>query len=247
MATKLEAKTYTQDGKDAGAISLPERVFGAKWNADLVHQVVTAMQGNARNRTAHTKDRSEVRGGGKKPWRQKGTGRARHGSRRSPIWKGGGVTFGPRNERDFTRKLNKKVRANALATVLSKKFNDGEVVFVDKFSFEAPKTKDARAVLEAFSKVKGHEDIATKEQNTALVALTKRDVNVEKSFRNLEQVHVLQVKDMNPVELLTYKYLIVAEPKEAVKTLEARISKDIKTETKATTKKVTKKTVTKKA
>ena len=115
----LEANVYSQEGKEVSKITLSEKIFGVEWNANLVHDVVVSMQGNARSNSAHTKNRGEVRGGGKKPWKQKGTGRARHGSSRSPIWAGGGVAHGPRNERDYTRKINKNVRAKALASVLS--------------------------------------------------------------------------------------------------------------------------------
>src|SRR3989344_4389677 len=124
----MEAKIYNQDGKESGKMDLPAKIFGLKWNSDLVHQVVVAMMGNARIPWAHTKNRGEVSGTGKKPWKQKGTGQARHGSRRSPIWVCGGVAHGPRNERKYDRKINKKMRAKALFTVLSQKFKDGELV-----------------------------------------------------------------------------------------------------------------------
>src|SRR6185295_18159161 len=111
------------------------------WKSDLVHQVTTAMQANLRQNRAHTKDRSEVSGGGKKPWNQKGTGQARHGSSRSPIWRHGGITFGPRSTRDYSEKINRKMRIGALLSVLSQKAKDGEIVFIDKFTFSTPKTK----------------------------------------------------------------------------------------------------------
>src|SRR5579863_7804375 len=111
-----EANVFTMKGGKAGTVALPAELFGAKWNADLVHQVVTGMQANARPTVAHTKFRGEVSGGGKKPWKQKGTGRARHGSTRSPIWVGGGVAHGPRNEKSYDQKINKKMKAKALYT-----------------------------------------------------------------------------------------------------------------------------------
>jgi len=222
--TSLDAKVYSQDGKEVSKVSLPESVFDVSFNPDLVHDVVVAMQSNARAGTAHTKDRSEVRGGGKKPWRQKGTGRARHGSRRSPIWTGGGVTFGPRSEKDYTKKINKNMRARALASVLSQKLADNEVVFVDTFTFESPKSADAKKVLTALAGVKGQEDLGTKRTNAALILISGRDNNTELSFRNFGNVEVKNTKDVNPVDLLTYKYVVVAKPEEALKTLESRVS-----------------------
>jgi len=221
----MDTKIFSQDGKEAGKLTLPESVFGLAWNADLVHEVVVSMQSNARAGTAHTKDRSEVRGGGRKPWKQKGTGRARHGSRRSPIWSGGGVTFGPRSEKDYSKKINKNARAKAFAITLSKKFADGEVIFVDNFAFEAPKAAEAKTTVGALAKGTGIAELVTKRKNTALVVLSKRDENTEKSFRNFGNIEVAQVKDINTVDLLTYKYVIVADPSVSVEALASRTAK----------------------
>lgn len=221
----MDTKVFSQAGKETGKVTLPESVFGVAWNADLVHEVVVGMQSNARGGNAHTKDRSEVRGGGRKPWKQKGTGRARHGSRRSPIWTGGGVTFGPRNEKDYAKKINKKVRAKALGVTLSKKFADGEIIFVDAFSFDAPKTAEAKAAIAAIAKGSETPGLATKRNNAALVVLAKRDENTEKSFRNFGNVEVAQAKDINPVDLLSYKYVVVVDANDSVETLATRVGK----------------------
>jgi large subunit ribosomal protein L4 len=220
----MDAKVYSKDGKESGKVTLPEAVFGVAWNPDLVHGVVTGIQANSRAGTAHTKDRGEVRGGGRKPWRQKGTGRARHGSRRSPIWTGGGVTFGPKTEKDFSVKINKKVRTKALASVLSKKLTDKEVIFVDSLAMEEPKTKDAKSVVEALAKGTKNESLATKRKNSALVVLAERNLATEKSFRNFGNIEVAQAKDINPVDLLTYKYVVVADAPSSVEILEKRIA-----------------------
>jgi large subunit ribosomal protein L4 len=220
----MNATVYTVEGKEQGTITVPASVFGVAWNADLVHSVVLAMQGNARAGSAHTKDRGEVRGGGKKPWKQKGTGRARHGSRRSPIWVGGGIAHGPRSEKDYGVKINKKVRAKALATVLTKKFVDAEVIFLAEAPFAEPKTAIAKNIIKALALGTGHSDLATKRKNTALVVIPKRDLALEKSFRNFGNIEVSVAKDINPVDLLTYKYVIVTEPQAALAVLESRVA-----------------------
>jgi len=219
----MKAQIFTKEGTAAGDVTLPESVFGVAWNADLVHEVVVGMNANAREGNAHTKDRSEKRGGGAKPWKQKGTGRARHGSRRSPIWTGGGVTFGPRSEKDYSVKINKKVRAKAFATVMSKKLADKEVIFVETLAMDEPKAKDALAVIKALAKGSGNDSLATKRKNAALVVLSDRNLATEKSFRNFGNVEVAQAKDINPVDLLTYKYVVVADPAAAVEIFAARV------------------------
>lgn len=219
----METTVFNQAGKEAGKLDLPEAVFGLSWNSDLVHEVVVSMQSNARAGTAHTKDRSEVSGGGKKPWKQKGTGRARHGSRRSPIWVGGGVAHGPRNEKNYGKKINKKVRAKALATTLSKKFVDNEVIFVDALNFDAPKASQAKDILKALATGSTRTDLATKRKNAALIVLSERNDATEMSFRNFGQVEVVQAKDVNPVNLLTYKYVVMVEPQKAIDTFVSRV------------------------
>jgi large subunit ribosomal protein L4 len=206
-------------------VTLSEKVFGAKWNADLVHQVVVAMQANARQPIAHTKDRSEVRGGGRKPWAQKGTGRARHGSSRSPIWRHGGITHGPRNDRDFSQKLNRKQKVAALYTVLSKKWKEGEILFVSSVALKAPKTKDARTMLTNLGSIGGFEKLADRRNNAMYMILPSADANVKKSFQNMGNVLVGTLSTLNPVDVLSYKYLVLAAPEEAVKALEAKSAK----------------------
>lgn len=221
----LEASVWNAEGKKAGSVSLPAELFGAAWNADLVHQVVVGMQANARPTTAHTKFRGEVSGGGKKPWKQKGTGRARHGSTRSPIWRGGGVTHGPRAEKDYSVKINRKMRAAALASVLSKKYQDGEVLFVDSLAIAAPKTKDAKAMLVAIAQGAGAPELATKRKNAAVVAFAKKDSTSEKSFRNIGSLTLEEVRNLNPVDLVTKKFLVIENPTEALPVLAARLTK----------------------
>ena len=230
----MNATVYNKEGKETSQVNLPAVIFGQAWNANLVHQVVVSILGNARSGTAHTKDRSEVRGGGRKPWRQKGTSRARHGSNRSPIWVGGGVTFGPRIDKNYHRKLNKTVRRKALASTLSKKYANGKIIFVDDFAFAEPKAAVAKSTLKALSAVKGAEDIDTRKRRAALIVLPKRDENTEKSFRNFGNVSVEQVKDINPAQILSYKYLVVVEPEVAFKILTERVGSKTAVDNKTT-------------
>lgn len=221
----MKAPIYNAKGKESGSIELPESVFGAKRNSALVHQVVTAMEANTRTTLAHTKGRSEVRGGGKKPWAQKGTGRARHGSIRSPIWRGGGIAHGPRKEKDYSQKINKKMRANALKTVLSDKVRASRLMLLADAELKSPKTKDARMLLTALGSVKGFAEVGTRRTNAVLFAVPTKTDALAKSFRNMKNVLVEEVRNIHPVNVLKYRYLVLVSPEESVKTLTARITK----------------------
>ncbi|KND48049.1 MAG: ribosomal protein L4 [Parcubacteria bacterium C7867-006] len=221
----METVIYNTKGKEAGKISLPEAVFGLKWNADLVHQVVTSMESSARTNVAHTKNRGDVRGGGKKPWQQKGTGRARHGSIRSPLWRKGGVTHGPLKEENFERKVNKKMKAKALYTILSSKLKKGQILFVDDISMTAPKTKDAVSVVSNLSKIKGYTDLLSKRKNSAYINLADKNINTEKSFRNMNNLVVDEIRNMNPVDLMKYKYVVISNPEKALPQIVNKLDK----------------------
>ncbi|MCX6753938.1 MAG: 50S ribosomal protein L4 [Candidatus Nomurabacteria bacterium] len=221
----METQIYNQKGKSVGKLELPESIFGLPWNGDLVHQVVTAMQANARTPVAHTKDRSDVRGGGRKPWKQKGTGRARHGSSRSPIWSGGGVTHGPRNDKSYEQKINKKMKAKALYTVLSEKLRKGQIIFLEELNLKNIKTKDAVAVIKDLSALKGFEKmVGGKKPNIYVSVPAKGDV-LKKSFANIKTVEVDEVRNMNPVDLLAFRYIIISQPTESIAFLGGKIEK----------------------
>ncbi len=209
----MEAKLYNQKAEEIGNVKLSEKIFGLKWNSDLMHQVVTSMQSNKRIKVAHVKTRGEVVGSGKKPWRQKGTGRARHGSFQSPIWIGGGVTHGPNKERNYSKKINKKMKKLALFTALSQKLRDKEVIFLDKLSPEKNKTKEAQKIVASLSKISGFEKISFKKKNRFILALDKKSEEITKSFRNLPGVFINEAKNLNALDVLTYKYLIFVDYK----------------------------------
>src|SRR3989344_3586409 len=143
----MELPLYNQNAEQVGAVNLADDVFGLPMNKDLLYQVTTSQMSNQRQGIAHAKGRGEVRGGGKKPWRQKGTGRARHASIRSPIWRGGGVTGGPTKERNFKKSINKKMLQKALKVALSSKLREGELFVIDSFNINQPKTKEVAGIM----------------------------------------------------------------------------------------------------
>lgn len=197
---------HNQEGKEVGTIELPDGIFGVRYNSDLVHQVLTSIMSNRRSNLADTKGRGEVRGGGKKPWKQKGTGRARHGSIRSPIWKGGGVTFGPKAERNFDKKINKKMKAGALYAVLSRKAKNAEIRVVDTLSLQAAKTKHmARVLGSIIQKPK------TKKKYDSLVVLPKSDAGLIRASRNLPKVMALEARNIDLYNVLNHKFLVMTK------------------------------------
>lgn len=208
----MKVKVYNQEGKEAGTMELPEAVFGLKWNGDLVHQVVVGQLANRRAGTAHAKTRGEVRGGGRKPWRQKGTGRARHGSIRSPIWIGGGVSHGPRSDKNYSKKINKKMAKKALFTVLSAKVRDNEFIVVDELGFAEGKTKHAANLIKNFSSQEAFQKM--KKGNGVLVALPVSRQAVKRAFRNLPYAETDEARNLHAAEVLKYRYVMV--PKDAV-------------------------------
>ena len=209
----MRVSIYNQKKEEIGEARLPEEIFGVEMNSDLVHQVVLAQMANKRQVTAKTKNRGEVRGGGKKPWRQKGTGRARAGSNRSPIWRGGGVTFGPTTERVFKKKITKKMRRKALFMVLSAKVEKKSLLVLDDLKIEKVKTKLLKKVLDKLFLKKG----------SGLIALTKINKNIILAARNIPKIVTIQAKDLNVLDLLSYKYLVI--PEEAIEILKTTFLK----------------------
>lgn len=197
----MKVSIYNQSGQVVGEQELDAGVFGVQPDAALLHFVVTALQANRRRSTAHTKTRSEVRGGGRKPWKQKHTGRARHGSIRSPLWIGGGVTFGPRSERNAHAKVNKKVLAKAMRMCLSSKVSDGHLVLMDSLLPASGKTKAVVALLRTV-----HIPL-TKKHAALLVASTKAH-DLIRSARNISSVYTVGKENVGVLDLLRYPYLV---------------------------------------
>jgi len=208
----MRVPIYNQQGKEIGRTLLPKEIFDVMMNPDLVHQVVVSQVANRRRIIAHAKTRGEARGGGRKPWRQKGTGRARAGSIRSPLWKGGGVTFGPTKEKVFKKKVPKKMKTGALFMVLTGKVKNNLLILLDKLKIEKPKTKLFVQIIENW-KLK----IENFKGGSSLIALPEMDKNLILATRNLPDVQTLQAKDLNALDLLSFKYLIA--PKESIKVI----------------------------
>ena len=196
----MKIPVYTQEGKEAGEVALPKDVFEVQMNADLVHQVVISYAANKRQGSAHTKNRGEARGGGRKPWRQKGTGRARAGSTRGPIWKGGGVSGGPRNEKVYEKAIPAKMRKKALAMVLSEKAKNNLLVVVDTLDMQSPKTKIMAAMIKKLPVA-----------SASRLVLYSSGKEIFLAARNIAKTGVAETRNMNVADLLKYKYVVLGK------------------------------------
>jgi large subunit ribosomal protein L4 len=200
----MKANIYNLKGEIIGHLELNEEIFNRAWNPDLVHQALIAQINNRRQPLAHTKGRGEVRGGGKKPWRQKGTGRARHGSIRSPLWIGGGVTHGPLKTKNYRQKINKKMLRNAIYSVLSKRLALNELKIVDNLKLNSPKTKELILNLKGI----------LKDPINTLIIPTVDNKLIFRASSNIPKVKCLHANSFNIEDLLKYKNILI--DKEAV-------------------------------
>lgn len=196
---ELKVPLVNTDGEKVRDIELSESLFGVEPNRDAIHLVVRAQRAAARAGTASTRRRGEVRGGGAKPWRQKGTGRARAGSSRSPLWVGGGTVFGPK-PRDYDFRVPRKVRKLAFCSALSSKAGDGRITVLEDFALDVPSTRAAVGILQKL-------DVPGK----LMIVLCEDDMNVEKSFRNLEHVETFLASEMNTYDILRFDRLLFLE------------------------------------
>ena len=200
---------YNMQHEQVGELDLPDGIFAETQYDQLLHEVVRYQRAKARSGTADTKVRSDVRGGGRKPYRQKGTGRARQGTRRAPQFAGGGVVFGP-HPRDFSFKLNKKVRRNALKSAITRRTADAKLILVDELALSGIKTKQFAAFLDKF------------EIESALVVLDREDRNVQLSARNIPRITVMPSQGLNVQDVLRHEHLVLTVP--AVEAVKERLS-----------------------
>lgn len=191
---------HNQEGKKVEDLSVSDGVFGVAANNELLHQVFMVMSGNQRNPIAHTKDKSEVAGTGKKPFKQKGTGSARQGQKRNPVMKGGGVAFGPTNERNFKRDLNKKMKQKAVRIALSEKLRSGTLIAIDSLELKEAKTKAFATVLKKLEIV-----------GKVLVAFSQEELATTAISRNIPKALNIETKDLNVMDLLNNKYLLLSK------------------------------------
>lgn len=206
----MEVNLYNQKAENIGKVELPDSVFAVPANNDLLHQIISSQMANKRQVLAHAKGRGEVRGGGKKPWQQKGTGKARHGSIRSPIWKGGGVTFGPTKEVNFKKKIGKKMARKALITALSEKIRSGGITIVDGIRLNAPKTKEVAGILKLFQEKLG-------QTGSVLIMTPSLNRDLYRAAKNIQRIGIIEAKNLNLLEMLSYKNLMIL--KDAVKVI----------------------------
>jgi len=202
----LKIKVYNQIAEPVKDLALEAKIFAVEPNLELLHQALVAQTANSRQVLAHTKDRSEVSGGGKKPWKQKGTGRARAGSSRSPIWIGGGVTFGPRKDRNFKKKINQKMKQKAIFMALSDKVKNNSFVVLDNFEITEYKTKKFNEVLNAVEK-----KVLETNRRNILVINDNKDEKLKYSGRNLSGVKIINLENINLADLLAHKNLLITE------------------------------------
>lgn len=202
----MNRTVYNQKGEKTGETTIPSEIFGLEITHDLLHQAVRSYQANQRQGTAHTKQRDEVSGGGRKPWIQKGTGRARHGSIRSPLWIGGGTTFGPRKEKNYKLKFPKKMRRKALFMALSSKAEDRELFVIDKLDIEG-KTKEMAEVLQGLREIKGFGD----ESILLVIDHSKEKDHIVRAGRNIDGLEVHPAHNLNAYKVLKSKYFVVTE------------------------------------
>lgn len=195
----VTVKVYNLTGQVVGEQSLSDRLFAVPVKSAVVHQAVVAQQANSRAVLAHTKTKGEVRGGGRKPWKQKGTGRARQGSIRNPQWRGGGVAFGPRSNRNFSQKINKRMKQSALAMVLSDKVANDKMIVLDRFTIPAAKTKQLRSFLSTLPSA----------HHKVLLSLGQNDINVVRAGKNIPQLNFCSANSLNVVDLLNAEYLVI--------------------------------------